>query len=131
MRQGTPSELLPDCRAYEQVSPTDKNGFGVIPAPVIASGDGEAVSFASPGAFAGAPVGAFPNGYGALRGASDWQIHPMSAPMDPVAAVYTGSLYGAICRHQAPAGGHERRPSPRRAGGRLQPLRPRQHDRRL
>ena len=95
LRQGTPSEPLPDCRAYEQVSPADKNGFGVIPAPITASRDGEAASFASRGVFADAPAGAFPNGYGALRDAADWPIHPMNAPIDPISAVYTGSLYGA------------------------------------
>ena len=68
----------------------------ILPAPVIASGEGEAVSFVSRGAFAGARVGAWPNGYGALRDSSGWPVHPLSAPIDPVAtAVYTGSLYGA------------------------------------
>jgi hypothetical protein len=95
LRSGTPSENLPDCRAYEQVSPVDKNGDAVIPAPAIASRDGEAVSFASRGAFADAPVGGFPNGYGALRDPSGWPIHPLSAPVDPISAAYAGSLYGA------------------------------------
>ncbi|HET9153686.1 MAG TPA: fibronectin type III domain-containing protein [Solirubrobacterales bacterium] len=62
-RKGCPNEavrieqkatLLPDCRAWEMVSPVDKNGGNVNlewQAKVPVSADGNAVSFFSPGSF--------------------------------------------------------------------------------
>jgi hypothetical protein len=49
LREAQTSTFLPDCRAYEQVSPVDKNGGDVMPySPrTRAAADGEAVSFAS------------------------------------------------------------------------------------
>jgi hypothetical protein len=56
-----PAAALPDCRAYEMVSPPDKNGggvdggilFGETTPPAQAAANGEAVTYASTTAFAG------------------------------------------------------------------------------
>ncbi len=73
LRSGASTEL-PDCRAYEQASPVDKNGGGIqgkMP-NTKASEAGDAISFESP---AGIPGGVgsqeFPT-YAALRGADSW-----------------------------------------------------------
>jgi hypothetical protein len=78
-RKGFGAEL-PDCRAYEQVSPVDKGGFDVgnIPDTNQAAGgpatvDGNAVAFHSFGAFADTPwggVGTLP--YLSRRDANGW-----------------------------------------------------------
>jgi hypothetical protein len=59
-----PSAALPDCRAYEMVSPPDKNGgtvdgglnIGELVAPAQAAVDGEAVTYGSTTAFTGTEV---------------------------------------------------------------------------
>jgi hypothetical protein len=57
VRAGT-SESLPDCRAYEQVSPVDKGGAAAYPAntapPVRVSSSGEAIAYLGFQAFPGA-----------------------------------------------------------------------------
>ncbi|HEX5984690.1 MAG TPA: hypothetical protein VFY69_10825 [Solirubrobacterales bacterium] len=76
------SALLPECRAYEQVSPVDKNGSGVlmqIEASAALSGD--AANFYSATAFAGAPSSPLMNGYIARRGADNWTTESTSAPL--------------------------------------------------
>jgi hypothetical protein len=81
VRQGA-SVDLPTCRAYEQVSPVDKNGaditFGTpltTYGPLPVQGSGDAVVFRSNGAFAGTPWGGgqSPVPYFARRGADGWQ----------------------------------------------------------
>jgi hypothetical protein len=73
LRSG-PSAELPDCRAYEQASPVNKNGGGIMgKAPITrASEAGDAISFESP---AGVPGGEgaqeFPS-YVGLRSSSAW-----------------------------------------------------------
>jgi len=71
------SLLLPDCRAYEQVSPVDKNEGDVKNAfegevRQEASVDGERVFYESSGAFPGSPEGGSIIQYLASRGASGW-----------------------------------------------------------
>jgi Tol biopolymer transport system component len=55
-RQG-PSAGLPDCRAYEQVSPVDKNSSDVQGTLRGVSVNGDAAIFTSQGSFAGHPAG--------------------------------------------------------------------------
>jgi hypothetical protein len=78
-----PSAALPDCRAYEQVSPTDKGGADVAAANLDAfqaSLDGEAVTF---GNNSGIPGGvgsqAFPL-YVGRRGEGGWSIRGLLPP---------------------------------------------------
>ncbi|HWO15428.1 MAG TPA: hypothetical protein VNM89_01795 [Solirubrobacterales bacterium] len=102
-RTDTPSAILPDCRAYELVSPVDKNGgdvgqggsAGFFPAqdggafPTSsaldkldqASPGGEALTYSSYRAFAGAEAGAWTNQYLASRDPEvGWQTEPLSPP---------------------------------------------------
>ena len=68
-----PSAQLSGCRAYEMVSPLDKNGGNVgrvLQAKV--SPDGNAVTFYSSAAFAGSASNALSTDYLAKRGGSDW-----------------------------------------------------------
>jgi hypothetical protein len=85
-----PSSHLPDCRAYELVSPADKNGgsvdggiqFEAQPAPQQAAANGEAVTYASQTAFtsAGAKVSLTGNQYLARRGPSGWISEAITPP---------------------------------------------------
>ncbi|HEX5922685.1 MAG TPA: hypothetical protein VFY45_02560 [Baekduia sp.] len=87
-RQG--SDRLPGCRAYEQVSPRDKNGYSVHFAgpvgggfPTFASIDGEAASYPSYGPFGDVPTGMLMT-YRSQRTGSGWQTEAVSPfPVDP------------------------------------------------
>jgi hypothetical protein len=84
------SEHLPDCRVYEQVSPTEKGGLDAVtlqpllPAQSSACEPGEpcTIAFMNVGAaFAGAPGNEFDNAYLSSRGAGGWQTTAMSPPL--------------------------------------------------
>jgi hypothetical protein len=88
LRSG-PSERLPDCRAYEQVSPVETGGLDavslapVLPAQSAACEGGETCTVAymnTDASFAGAPGNEFANAYLAARGAGGWQTTPLSPP---------------------------------------------------
>jgi hypothetical protein len=78
---------LPDGRAYEQVSPVDKNGAdigatGGVPftgVAVSANGNGTAYFAATP--FDGAPNGIVTNFYRSARGSSGWSTSSFSYPL--------------------------------------------------
>jgi hypothetical protein len=73
-RRTGPSAALPDCRAYEQASPIDKNGSSIQgKAPLARAGEnGDRISFESPvGIPGGTGAQEFPN-YVGRRGSSDW-----------------------------------------------------------
>jgi hypothetical protein len=79
------SLLLPDCRAYEQVSPVDKNNNDVKndfegEIRQQASVDGERFFYESDGAFPGSPVGGLVVQYLASRGASGWSTRTVNLP---------------------------------------------------
>jgi hypothetical protein len=64
---------LPDCRAYEQVSPVDKNGAEAMPEGVRTSSDGRAITWTSSGAYANATgINALAQ-YAGRRTADGWQ----------------------------------------------------------
>jgi hypothetical protein len=77
VEQGTTQ--LPDCRAYEMVSPPYKGGFGATDIKAVAP-NGESVAFYSSGGFNGAPSGLNDLDYVAFRGASGWSTLPEMPP---------------------------------------------------
>jgi hypothetical protein len=84
-----PSEHLPDCRAYEQVSPVETGGQDAMtllplrPAQASPCEAGEpcTVAYMNVGAaFGGAQGNYFPNAYLASRGAAGWQTTALTPP---------------------------------------------------
>jgi sugar lactone lactonase YvrE len=72
---------LADCRAFEQVSPVDKNGVSVSwNHTVQASPGGDAVAYAAPGAFPGAATNLLNSYYIGRRSATGWATDPIDAP---------------------------------------------------
>ncbi len=96
------STFLPDCRAYEQVTPTDKAEQGAgrvgvgennaLQAQVAA--DGQTASFFSFGGFADTVAGN-PN-YLATRGATDWSSHSIIPPQSPNTS--SGGVTAIACK---------------------------------
>jgi hypothetical protein len=88
--RGGPSAVLPDCRAYEMVSPVDKNGDGIVvranlnnddDARVQATTDGARITFSSGASFAGQLSSHYYNQYLAARGADGWITDGINAPL--------------------------------------------------
>lgn len=86
------SAYLPECRAYEMVSPIAKGGIDVLgetQRPFTQAGpDGNSVAYSSAAAFGDAGGSAFPSFYRAARGASGWTSSMVSPPQNatPLAA---------------------------------------------
>jgi hypothetical protein len=76
------SGALPNCRAYEQVSPANKNGYDISAQPGVAAVDGNRVVFNSKGSFAGQPTSLESEGtsYLATREADGWHTEGISLP---------------------------------------------------
>jgi hypothetical protein len=74
---------LPDCRAYELVSPADTNGYDVVFGDQAAAAGGDAVAYASLGAFAGASSAPVSNEYVSTRTVSGWSTVAVSPPLIP------------------------------------------------
>ncbi len=96
LREGGLSENLPDCRAYELVSPVDKNDADIIGqyATNLSSLSGNAIVFAAHNGFgdtrgSGAAGG---NMYVAYRGASEWKTRAiLPTPATNVIQILAGS----------------------------------------
>jgi hypothetical protein len=77
----------PAGRAYEMVSPPDKNGQDVLPeAPLQSSTprglpSGDAIVYAARGAFAGTPSNSFSPSYLSVRGESSWTTVSLMPPI--------------------------------------------------
>jgi len=82
---------LPDCRAYERVSPVDKNG-GTIAAGLTARTEPGGIAFWSTGGFAGTQSNIGSN-YTAVRTESGWQTTPLSPPLTGRNPVLADQVY--------------------------------------
>lgn len=82
LRAENGSLALPDCRAYEQVSPAEKGGYQALNKgwPVQATPDGEGLAFVSYGAYADPLSSSLPDAYVARRGLDGWQTTNVSPP---------------------------------------------------
>jgi hypothetical protein len=97
LRSGV-SSILPDCRAYEMVSPLAKNGGSIAAVPTGSSTpvDGNAVVYRSRAAFAGSKglndVGAE---YISRRLAGDWTTYPITPQHETliIPSIESGSAY--------------------------------------
>ncbi len=85
VREQTGSTGLPDCRAYEMVSPPYKQGFPIT-APIRFTDDG-VMSFRSLGVFAGNAMAGPANLYHARRSAVGW----VTSSLDPPGSIYETS----------------------------------------
>lgn len=91
-RQG--STGLPECRAYEMVSPVDKNGNDVTGFYTVqASPDGSRVAFGSTGAFPGSESAPVIASYLSQRGGDGWSTRALSPPQ-----LNTGEVLGGVAR---------------------------------
>jgi hypothetical protein len=85
------SAFLPDCRAYELVSPADMEGVAVVQSiffgfdyPAISSADGQTETFETYGAFGEAGEGAGVAGFWlARRGGGAWNTEDLASPIEP------------------------------------------------
>lgn len=96
LRAGLGSSALPDCRAYEMVSPVQKNSADVsaVPSRTRVAADGNAVQYVALGAFPGAQgtdvIGAE---YLAQRGSDGWSTHGITPSQTPPSFPLWSSLY--------------------------------------
>jgi hypothetical protein len=82
--------LLADCRAYEMVSPLDKNNGDIVPLGEFTTGvpaaldesavSGEKVSYTTSTAFGDTPSAPYSAEYIAERGAGGWESHSIDSP---------------------------------------------------
>jgi hypothetical protein len=99
-----PSAGLPDCRAYEQVSPVEKDGADAftpiypLPAEVSAvkgSAEGSSIAYQTLGAFSGPPSHLLGNAYLAIRTAGGWQTSSLTPPtLGPIPTSGEAALAG-------------------------------------
>lgn len=90
------SANLPDCRAFEQVSPQEKGGFDALfYGARRSSPSGEAFEFESNGAFAGAAGAPHANDYVARRSGTTWTTQSITPYQQPngLAAFFPVSGY--------------------------------------
>ncbi|HVY95914.1 MAG TPA: fibronectin type III domain-containing protein [Solirubrobacterales bacterium] len=78
------AQTLPDCRAYELVSPTEKGNGDVSPYSTTRSTpDGEGLEYEALTAFAGAEGSAHANQYTAWRSSTGWTTEPLNPYQAP------------------------------------------------
>jgi hypothetical protein len=91
-------QALPDCRAYEMVSPLDKNSGNVSKSAIGGSRstpDGEGFEFESTASFADGEIGGFINQYTSRRSATGWTTEALNLykTPDPRALLFPQGYY--------------------------------------
>lgn len=74
---------LPNCRAYEQVSPVDKGSYDITFGQQALATNGNSITYDSFGSFAGADNNNVLNQYLSTRGPSGWGTEAISPPIAP------------------------------------------------
>jgi hypothetical protein len=109
------SEHLPDCRAYEQVSPVDKDGQDAATIKPVEPAESSACEGGEPctimfmnisAALDGAPGNESPDAYVATRGSGGWQTASLSPPttqapansLAKISYAFSGDLSQAVLR---------------------------------
>ncbi|MFA4929077.1 MAG: hypothetical protein WC558_11210, partial [Patulibacter sp.] len=86
---------LPDCRAWEQVSPVDKGGNDIMnTSAVVTSPDGDRSMFYAAGLFAGAETVTYETTYLGGRGAAGWTTRGVDGPLAIAPGFSIKSTYG-------------------------------------
>ncbi|HET7485878.1 MAG TPA: hypothetical protein VFJ64_10960 [Solirubrobacterales bacterium] len=95
------SANLPDCRAYEQVSPADKNGTDIVNiGGNEAAPTGDRIAYASVNAFGDAKGSGVVSHLRAIRDSDGWSARTISPPL-PAGSIFTNS--GAFLSSQLSA----------------------------
>ena len=103
--RGGPAAFLPDCRAYEMVSPVDKNGGDVdaylyegfdatpsFPGLDQSAPQGTALAYTGSTAFPGSPGSPFVSEYIARRGSDGWETEAVNPPEHGGIATQVGNI---------------------------------------
>jgi hypothetical protein len=85
---------LPDCRAYEMVSPLDKGDSNVLPAEARAAVSGDGLVYQAVGSFAQPKSAAIQNPYIARRGPAGWSSQSLSPAHNGIGTELVGPLTG-------------------------------------
>lgn len=87
-------QALPDERAYEMVTPVNKNG-GDVTGVLTTSSDGDRLAYYSPASFPGAESNNSINSNLAQRGSDGWMTRAMQPPVGTAGIAVNGGYYNA------------------------------------
>lgn len=135
IREAQGADHTRSCRAYEMVSPPEKNGSDVYIYAVQSAVDGNSVAYQSAGAFSGAQGAAHGDEYIARRGPAGWVTEAITPPQTPVSTApyvaphgfeaFTSDLSRSVMlNYSRHAGGNQHMLYLRDEAGELSPITP-------